>query len=299
MIDAQLQLPLEEGAPSAVPEVKIASPMRRFLRRYLLAAVGGAVIVGWMIIMIIGPSIAPYSATTVDVMARLIAPSPEHWFGTDLLGRDVFSRVLLGTRISFPASLAVVLIGGLFGTVYGGVATFAGSKLEEIMMRIADIVLSFPALILAMAIAAALGIGVTNAILAMVLVWWPKYARLSRSLVLTERAQEYVQAAQVLGYRPARILFRHIFPNAIGPLIVLLTLDIGNAMITFAGLSFLGLGVAPPAPEWGAMVRDGRLLIEQWWVSAFPGLAIFTLVMGFNFLGDGLRDWLDPRARRR
>jgi peptide/nickel transport system permease protein len=207
--------------------------------------------------------------------------------------------VLYGARISLPASFSVIFLGGLFGTLYGGIAAYAGSKSEEILMRIADTVLSFPPLILAMAIAAALGIGVTNAVLAMVIVWWPKYARLSRSLVLVERNQEYVQAAQVLGYSPSRILFRHIFPNALGPLIVLITLDIGNATIIFAGLSFLGLGVVPPSPEWGAMVSDGRLLIDQWWVSAFPGLAIFTVVMGFNFLGDGIRDWLDPRARRR
>src|SRR5438128_8499901 len=148
-----------------------------------------------------------------------------------------------------------------------------------------------------MAIAAALGIGTTNTIIAMLVVWWPKFARLARSLVLVQRSQEYVEAAVVMGLSPARIFLRHILPNSIGPLIVLVTLDVGNAIITFAGLSFLGLGVVPPTPEWGAMVSDGQVLIEQWWVSTFPGLAIFSVVVGFNFLGDALRDWLDPRAR--
>jgi peptide/nickel transport system permease protein len=272
---------------------------RRFVRRYALAGLGGLIILFWMIIMLVSPAIAPYSPVQVDVTNRLKAPNSQHWLGTDDLGRDIYSRVLLGSRISLPASFAVVFLAGLFGTLYGGIAAYAGARLEEIMMRIADVVLSFPPLILAMAIAAALGVGITNAILAIFVVWWPKYARLSRSMVIVERSKEYVQAAQVIGFKPARILIRHIFPNAIGPIIVLLTLDIGNAIITFAGLSFLGLGVVPPFPEWGRMVADGRLLINQWWVSSFPGLAIFTVVMGFNFLGDGIRDWIDPKARKR
>jgi len=272
---------------------------QRFFRRYLLAGIGGILILFWLVIMLIGPIVAPYSALEVDVSNRLKAPSSEHWFGTDDLGRDVFSRTLMGSRISLPASFIVVLLAGLFGTLYGGIAAYASGRTEEIMMRVADVVLSFPALILAMAIAAALGVGITNAVLAIFIVWWPKYARLSRSLVIVERSKEYVQAAQVIGFGPARILLRHIFPNAIGPIIVLVTLDLGNAIITFAGLSFLGLGVVPPHPEWGRMVADGRLLINQWWVSSFPGLAIFTVVMGFNFLGDGVRDWIDPKARKR
>lgn len=167
------------------------------------------------------------------------------------------------------------------------------------MMRVTDLFLCFPPLILAMAIAAALGVGWTNTIIAMVVVWWPKYARVSRSLVLVQRSLEYVEAARVMGFGPSRIVLRHIMPNTLGPLTTLVTLDVGNALITFAGLGFLGLGVVPPAPEWGAMVSEGRSLILQWWVSVFPGLAIFSVVMGFNFLGDGIRDWLDPRTKRR
>lgn len=165
-------------------------------------------------------------------------------------------------------------------------------------MRVTDLFLSFPPLVLAMAIAAALGVGVRNTVLAMFVVWWPKYARLARGLVLGQRSLDYVEAARGLGLGGARTLLRHIVPNTVGPIVVLLALDVGNAMITFAGLSFLGLGVVPPTPEWGAMVSDGQALIDHWWVSTFPGLAIFSVVVGFNFMGDSLRDWLDPRRER-
>jgi peptide/nickel transport system permease protein len=293
-------LPGSATMPGDVAAPTLVARRRRLnFRRYSLPLVGAAVIVAWALIALVSPAVAPYAPTQVDVVARLKPPSSAHLFGTDDLGRDVFSRVLLGARVSLPAGIAVVLVGALIGTLYGGIAAYAGGRLEAVLMRGADIVLSFPPLILAMAIAAALGIGAVNAILAMTVVWWPQYARLSRGLVLTQRKQEYVLAANVLGCGPARTLLLHIFPNALGALIVLLTLDIGNAIITFAGLSFLGLGVVPPTPEWGKMVSDGRLLVSQWWVSSFPGLAIFTIVMGCNFLGDGVRDWLDPRDRRR
>lgn len=283
-----------EAVPFNMPSLR-----RRRIARYLLPAAGAGVIVVWAILAVLAPAIAPFQPDSVDVLVRLHGPSLGHLFGTDELGRDVFSRVIYGARSSLPAGLIVVAAGGLVGTLYGGMAAYVGGLVDEAMMRIADVVLAFPPLIIAMAIASALGIGMTNAILSMVVVWWPQYARLSRGLVLAQRSQEYVQAARVLGYPPARILLRHIFPNALGPLIVLLTLDVGNAIITFAALSFLGLGVVPPTPEWGAMVASGRSLIAQWWVASFPGFAIFSVVLGFNFLGDGIRDWLDPRGRRR
>jgi peptide/nickel transport system permease protein len=275
------------------------SILRRRVRRYLLPAIGLVVLVFWAVMIVVGPSIAPFDPNAVDLGQRLLAPSATHPFGTEALGRDVFSRVLYGVQITLPTGLIVVFIAVVIGTTWGAIAAYAGGRTEEAMMRVADVFLAFPALILAMAIAAALGRGVTNAIVAMVAVWWPAYARLARSLVLVQRDEEYVQAAMVLGYSPGRILGRHILPNAAGPLIVLMTLDVGNAIITFAGLSFLGLGVTPPTPEWGSMIADGRLLIIQWWVATFPGLAIISVVLGFNFLGDGIRDWLDPRARRR
>jgi len=271
----------------------------RWRRRYGLAAFGAALVVLWIAIAILAPWISPYPFEAVDVTKRLQPPSAVHWLGTDALGRDVLSRLLWGSRISLFAGIVVVAVGAALGVVIGGVAAYAGGKAEELMMRATDLVLCFPPIILAMAIAAALGIGVRNTMIAMLIVWWPKFARLARSLVLVQRSQEYVEAAVVMGYGSGRILFRHIVPNAVGPLVVLVTLDVGQAIITFAGLSFLGLGVIPPMPEWGAMVSEGRELVDQWWVATFPGLAILSVVVGFNFLGDGVRDWLDPKSRRR
>jgi peptide/nickel transport system permease protein len=281
-----------------VQESSTVHKWTRLRRRYLLAGIGGIIVLLWSSVIVAAPFIVPSPPNAVNLTLQLLPPTAHHLFGTDQLGRDVFSRVLMGTRVSLPTGFVVVVVGGSFGILYGGIAAYTGAKVDEGMMRVTDLFFCFPPLILAMAIAAALGIGWTNTILAMVIVWWPKYARVSRSLVLVQRSQEYVEAARALGNRPRRILLRHVLPNALGPLVTLLTLDIGNAIITFAGLTFLGLGIRPPTPEWGAMVSEGRVLIEQWWVSTFPGLAIFTAAMGFNFLGDGIRDWLDPRAKR-
>lgn len=275
------------------------SKTRRWIRRYGLASLGAAIIAVWILIALTAPLISPYLPDTVDVTNRLKPPSAVHWLGTDALGRDVLTRLIYGSRISLMTGFIVVLVGALFGTLIGGIAAFARGKVEEVIMRITDLVLCFPPIILALAIAAALGIGTTNTIIAMLVVWWPKFSRLARSLVIVQRSQEYVEAALVVGLSPSRTLIRHILPNAVGPLVVLVTLDVGNAIITFAGLSFLGLGVVPPTPEWGSMVAEGRELVAQWWVASFPGLAILTIVLGFNFLGDGIRDWLDPKSRRR
>ncbi|WP_439577132.1 ABC transporter permease [Elioraea sp.] len=271
----------------------------RWRRRYGTAAIGAAIVAFWLLAALTAPLIAPYAPDAVDVQNRLQPPSPAHWLGTDALGRDVLSRLIWGAQISLMAGFLVVLVAAGFGTLLGTLAAYARGWTDETLMRLTDLVLCFPPIILALAIAAALGIGTTNTIIAMLVVWWPKFARLARALALVQRSQEYVEAATVVGLSPARILLRHIVPNAMGPLVVLVTLDLGNAIITFAGLSFLGLGVVPPTAEWGAMVAEGRELVEQWWVATFPGLAILTVVVGFNFLGDGLRDWLDPRTRRR
>jgi peptide/nickel transport system permease protein len=291
----------ETTAPSGstVDEPRRRTKAQRWRRRYGLAAFGAVIIVAWILLAALAPLIAPYSPSAVDVTVRLRPPSAEYWLGTDTLGRDVLSRLLYGAQVSLFAGITVVVLGALIGVVIGGIAAYAGGRLEEALMRFTDLVLCFPPIILAMAIAAALGIGTLNTMIAMLVVWWPKFARLARSLVLVQRGQEYVEAAHVIGYGPTRILVKHILPNAMGPLIVLITLDVGHAIIVFAGLAFLGLGVVPPTPEWGAMVSEGRELVEQWWVATFPGIAILTVVMGFNFLGDGIRDWLDPRARRR
>ncbi len=280
-------------------ESSVAGRRRRWLRRYGLAAAGGALILFWMMAAVFAPSIAPYSPDVVHVAGRLAAPSAAHWLGTDELGRDVFTRVLYGARTSLTVGFVVVLVGGAFGSLLGAVAAYVRGWAEEGLMRATDLMFCFPPIILAMAIAAALGIGTRNTVIAMLVVWWPKFARLARSVVIGQRAQEYVAAAQTVGFGPTHILMRQIVPNAVGPLIVLVTLDLGNAILVFAGLSFLGLGVVPPTPEWGSMVSEGRELVSQWWVATFPGLAILSVVMGFNFVGDGLRDWLDPHARRR
>jgi peptide/nickel transport system permease protein len=277
----------------------VSSKRRRWWRRYGLAAFGAVLIVIWLLIAVFAPVLSPHDPNLVDLVQRLKPPSTVNWLGTDALGRDVFTRLLYGSRISLTTGFVVVILAAVFGTLVGGIAAYSRGKIEEVIMRITDLVLCFPPIILALAIAAALGIGATNTIIAMLVVWWPKFARLARSLIIVQRSQEYVEAAVVVGLSPARILIRHIIPNSVGPLIVLVTLDVGNAIITFAGLSFLGLGVIPPTPEWGSMVAEGRELIEQWWVAAFPGLAILSIVVGFNFLGDGVRDWLDPKSRRR
>jgi len=276
-----------------------ASRLRRRLRRYGLAWLGAGIVLAWVLIAVLAPWIAPYPPDAVDVANRLAAPSATYWLGTDMLGRDVFSRLIHGSRVSLFAGFSVVLIGASFGTAVGILAAWLRGLGEEALMRLTDLVLCFPPIILALALAAALGIGTTNTIIAMLVVWWPKFARLARSLAIVQRSQEYVEAATVLGLPQKRILLRHILPNTLGPIAVLCTLDLGIAILTFAGLSFLGLGVVPPTPEWGSMVSEGRELVEQWWVATFPGLAILSVVVGFNFLGDGLRDWLDPKAQSR
>src|SRR5882757_168097 len=289
---------LDHQAPALVI-ARVPTAAERWRKRYGLATFGAGIVLVWILIAILAPWLTPYKPDFVDVANRLQPPSWTHWLGTDALGRDVLTRLLFGARVSLTTAFVVVILGATFGTLVGGVAAFARGRTEGAIMRINDLVLCFPPIILALAIAAALGIGALNTMIAMLVVWWPKFARLAHSLVLVQRSQEYVEAATVMGFGSGRIMLRHIIPNSIGPLIVLVTLDLGNAIMTFAGLSFLGLGVVPPTPEWGSMVAEGRELVQQWWVATFPGLAILTVVLGFNFLGDGIRDWLDPKARMR
>ena len=294
-----MSVALEHQTSGALVVAHVPTAAQRWRRRYGLAAFGAGIVLIWILIAIMAPWLTPYQPDFVDVANRLQPPSWTHWLGTDALGRDVLTRLLFGARVSLTTAFFVVILGATFGTLVGGVAAYARGRTEGAIMRLNDLVLCFPPIILALAIAAALGIGTFNTMVAMLVVWWPKFARLAHSLVLVQRSQEYVEAAIVMGFGPGRILLRHIIPNSIGPLIVLVTLDLGNAIMTFAGLSFLGLGVVPPTPEWGSMVAEGRELVQQWWVATFPGLAILTVVLGFNFLGDGVRDWLDPKARMR
>jgi peptide/nickel transport system permease protein len=258
----------------------------------------GAVIVGaWLVTALAAPVIAPQSPVDVDVMNRLQPPSFGHLFGTDEAGRDNFSRIIYGARISIPAALGVIVIATLVGSAIGAVAGYAGGRVDELLMRMVDVVLAFPSILLAMAITAALGLGLKHAMLAMILVWWPEFARLMRGQVLATKANDYVTSARALGAETSRVLGVHVIPNALAPIVVKATLDIGNAIVLIAALSFIGLGAVPPAPEWGAMIAAGRSKFEYWWVGTFPGLAILSVVLGFNFLGDGLQDWLNPRLR--
>ena len=281
-----------------------ASPLgtRQLWRRLVekpTAVLGGLVILGWVATSAFAPAIVPYDPVDQDVDNRLDAPSVAHWLGTDGLGRDVLSRVLWGGRVSLPVAAVVVVLASIFGTLYGGLAGFVGGRLDELLMRVVDMVLAFPSLILAMAIAAALGPSIQNSMLALLVVWWPPYARVARGQVLALKARDFVAAAQALGGGDLRILLRHVLPNAVAPSLVLMAMDFGNAIIIPAALSFLGLGAVPPTPEWGAMVSEGRELVAQWWISAFPGIAILMVAIACNFIGDALRDAIDPRLRVR
>ncbi len=276
----------------------LARPARRVGRRGNTALWAGAAIVGaWALIAVLGPLLAPHSPLALDVMKRLEPPSASHFFGTDEAGRDNFSRVIYGARITIPVALGVIVVATAIGVGVGGVSGYAGGRVDEVLMRIVDVVLAFPSIVLAMAITAALGPGLPHAMLAIVLVGWAEFSRLMRGQILAAKANDYVLAARAMGAPAWRVLLRHVLPNAFPPMVVKATLDIGGAIILIAALSFIGLGAVPPAPEWGAMIAAGQSKFEYWWVATFPGLAILSVVLGFNFLGDGLQDLLNPRLR--
>ncbi len=261
-----------------------------------LAVTGGAIVLFWVIIMAFAPMIAP-ADPLAQAFDRLQPPSAEHLFGTDQVGRDVLSRVIYGSRISLPLALGLVATAMVVGGLLGAIAGYFGKAIDEIIMRLADLVFAFPTIILAMVITAALGPNLTNAVIAMLIVSWPAYARVTRSLVVSARQQEYVVAGRLLGAGAFTSLRRDVLPNVLSPVFVLAMLDVGTAILLLSGLSFLGLGAVPPAPDWGAMVAGGVEQFSSWWIAAFPGLAIFTVVMAFNFIGDSLRDSLDPHTQ--
>jgi peptide/nickel transport system permease protein len=258
-----------------------------------------ALIAAFAVCAIFAPLIAPYDPLAQTLSSRLEPPSAAHWLGTDQLGRDIASRLLYGARISLVIGVVVVALAGVLGTFVGLVAGYAGGLADEALMRLTEVFLAFPPLILAMAIAGALGPSLTNAIIAIAAVTWAVYGRLARGQILSLRRREYVEAARSIGASPARIITRHLLPNAIAPLMIQASFDMGAAIIAAAGLSFIGFGAQPPTPEWGVMISEGRNFIStQPWLSLFPGLAILLAVGSFNVLGDGLRDVLDPRLRR-
>jgi peptide/nickel transport system permease protein len=262
-----------------------------------LAISGIAVLLVWLGVMICAPAIAPASPLKQDFGARFAPPSRAHPFGTDKLGRDQLARVVYGARISLPVGVMVIVLAGAVGVAIGAVAGFRGGHVDEAVMRVTDVFLAFPPIILALAIAAALGPDLRNAMLALVAVWWPTYARMMRGVTLSVRQQEYVHAAVAAGAGTSRLLLRTVLPNAFMPVLVLATVDLGSGITAAAALSYLGLGVRPPTPEWGAMVADGAQALNQWWLATFPGLAIFSVVMAFNLAGDAVQDALDPRRR--
>ncbi len=266
----------------------------RSLRQNPMAMIGFCIILFWTIVAIGADIIAPYDPLEQAVTNRLMAPSAEHLFGTDDLGRDVLSRVIYGSRISFPIGLVVIAFATIAGSLVGLFAGYLGGIFDLLIMRVADLVLSFPSIVLALAIASVLGPSLMNAVIAMILVWWPAFARLMRGQVLSVKNNEYVTASVVVGAPRGRILFRHILPNCFAPVLVKATLDAGSVILTIAALSFIGLGAVPPTPEWGAMISLGRYKFYSWWMTTGPGLAILTVVLGFNFFGDGVRDAFDP-----
>ena len=265
--------------------------------RQPLAVAGVSIAVAWLLVAAVAPLVAPHDPLA-QTFTPFAGPSADHPFGTDELGRDVFSRVLYGARISLPLGLLLVVLAATIGGVLGALAGYFRGALDGLVMRTADLVFAFPAILLAMVVTASLGRGLTNAVLALVVVAWPSYARVVRSLVLSVGESEYVWATRLLGAPARRALLREVLPNVAGPVLVLATLDVGNAILLLSGLSFLGLGAQPPEAEWGSMVATGTQYFQFWWMGTFPGLAIFTAVVAFNFIGDSLRDVFDPRTAR-
>ena len=290
-------------ARQAVAAEVVAEPWarRRRLRRVLLrpqAIIVGLAVLILVILAVFGPALAPYDPINPDPVNEFLPPSAAHLMGTDDLGRDVLSRVMAGTRYSLLAVAIVLSLALLVGTVVGALAGYAGGLVDELLMRATDIVLAFPGIVLALALAAALGPSLTNGMLALAAIWWPTYARLVRGQVLSVKQNAYVEAARALGIPVRGILLRHVLRNCMAPVIVQLSLDMGNVLVAAAGLSFIGLGAQLPTPEWGLMVSvDAQNVLNAWWQSTFPGLAIFLAALTFNLAGDVLQDVLVPNAR--
>ena len=288
---------------SATPASRSQARLGRFYLAWLRftenrpAMIGLMIIVALVVVAIFAPLLSPFEPNTPYLTQRLLPMSGAHWLGTDQLGRDILSRILYGTRLTLYVVLLVAVIAAPIGLLVGTVAGYAGGIVDTVLMRITDIFLAFPKLILALAFVAALGPGIENAIIAIAITSWPPYARIARAETITIRATDYIAAARLQGAGPIRLVLGHIVPLCLSSLIIRVTLDMAGIILTAAGLGFLGLGAQPPLPEWGAMISSGRqFLLDQWWVATMPGMAIFIVSLGFNLLGDGLRDVLDPKA---
>ena len=281
-------------------EIRKTRPFWKRAFRNVGAVLGIALLALVTLVGIFAPQISPYDPLAIDMSQKFQSPSRQHLFGTDELGRDMFSRVVMGTRISFQVAGEVLMIAGMIGIFLGILAGYHGGIVDEIIMRAADIFLAFPSFLLAMAIVAALGASIQNAILAIAIAWWPRYARLLRGQVLAVKNMPFVDAARSIGAGDLRVMLWHVLPNCLAPLVVQFTTDAGAAILSTSALSFVQLGARPPMPEWGLMISQGRnFIVNYWWIPTFPGLAIAIAVGGFMFLGDGLRDLWDPQLRGR
>jgi peptide/nickel transport system permease protein len=278
------------------------SGLRYFFKRFAsespLNVLALAIIVVFLILCIGGEILAPYDPIETSASDRLLSPSWDHPFGTDEVGRDVMSRVMSGARYSLGIAVLILVIAIPVGTLVGVIAGYWGGLVDELLMRLTDIFLAFPAIILAMAIAAALGPNLRNTVIALTAVYWPWYARLVRGQILQIKEQDYIEAGRALGVSTRRLVMRHILPNSMAPIIIQGTIDVGFAVLATSSLSFIGLGAQPPTPEWGTMITNSRTYFRvAWWYFTFPGIALMLTVVGFNLLGDGLRDYFDPRTR--
>ena len=297
-----LNLWLMDPNPKSRLQSRVAQTWLSWLRfrRNPLAMIGLFISLALIFMSIFAPLLAPYDPIAQSLADRLQPPfSPGHWMGTDDFGRDIWSRILYGSRITLYIVLLVILTAPVVGLMIGTVAGYFGGWVDAVLMRITDIFLAFPKLILALALVAVLGPGMVNAVLAIALTSWPPYARVARAETLTVRNSDYIAATRLQGASALRLIWGHVMPMCLPSVIIRVTLDMAGVILTAAGLGFLGLGVQPPLPEWGLMISAGRkFLFEQWWVATMPGLAIFIVSLGFNLLGDGLRDVLDPRSAR-
>jgi len=278
---------------------------RRFLHFFLknpLTVLGLIIVFGLIVVALFAPQIAPYPEQGMGlsiVENRLLPPSAQFLLGTDELGRDVLSRIIFGAQVSLKAAVIVILVVVAIGTPLGVIAGYFGGKVDEVIMRGCDLFLAFPPLLLAIAIVAALGPSLINAMIALSVPWWPWYTRITRGQTISLKERQFVEAAQAIGVPSFRIMFRHILPNCITPVIVQATLDMGYIILSLAGLGFLGLGSQPPIADWGVMVGDGRtFILDQWWISTFPGIAILITVLGLNLVGDGVAEILNPKRRK-
>lgn len=285
-------------APRPAPELSAWRSVAWRLRQSPLTLIGLLVVLAIVVVIILAPQLAGADPLKANLAQRLKPPMPGHPFGTDEVGRDLFARVLFGARLSVGTGLAVVGVAATFGILLGSVTGYIGGRFDLLMMRILDVILAFPSMVLAMALAAALKPDLWSAMAAVAFVKIPVYVRLVRGQALAVREQAFVKAARTFGASPLRIILRHIVPGVLSVVTVQASLGVGEAILTTASLSFLGLGAQPPAPEWGAMVSVGRqYILDQWWYATFPGIAIFVTTMAFNLVGDGVRDLLDPHGR--